>query len=72
MLSAQLSSLLPHCPGQRNVDLKVRREVSMNTGFPESPIAKGLGTSGVWGLGEVRLVVKVGNGLSHGADFFSY
>lgn len=44
----------------------------MNVGFSESPIAKGLGTSGGLGLGEVRLVVKVGNGLSRGADFFSY
>lgn len=44
----------------------------MKAGFPESPIAKGLGTSWGLGLGEVRLVVKVGNGLSHAADFFNY
>ena len=72
LLSAQLSSPLPHCSGQRNVDLKVRREVSMKAGFPGSPVAKGLGTSRGLGLGEVRLVEKVGNGLSYGADFFNY
>ena len=72
LLSAQLSSPLPHCLGQRKVDLKIRREVSMKAGFPGSPVAKGLGTSRSLGLGEVRLVEKFGNGLSHGADFFNY
>lgn len=64
----------PSLPRKEKCGLeRVRREVSMKGRFPWEPsCVKGLGTSWGLGLGEVRLVVKVGNGLSHAADFFNY